>query len=144
MQVDGITLLPSVSDVGTAFDLVVTDPTGRQQTIPVRPWAPPMLTVGETEVMAHQAPGAPIDAAEILARSGDELESLGMVAEGVSVNVDGYEVSLGPVRSYTGIQVYNRPQEPVLLWGTVLMFAGLVWHFYFRHRDRRREGRPDA
>jgi hypothetical protein len=26
----------------------------------------------------------------------------------------------------------------------VLMFAGLVWHFYFRHRDRRREGKSDA
>ena len=42
------------------------------------------------------------------------------------------------------MQVYNRPQEPILVLGSILMFVGLVWHFYFRHRDRRREGRGDA
>jgi hypothetical protein len=43
-----------------------------------------------------------------------------------------------------GMQVYNRPQEPILIWGSVLMFLGLVWHFYFRHRDHRRERQQDA
>jgi hypothetical protein len=56
----------------------------------------------------------------------------------------GYEVSLGPVKRYTSAQVYNRPQEPVLVAGSVLMFAGLVWHFYIRYRDRKRDGRDDA
>lgn len=144
LRVDGVTLLPSVSDIGRAFDLVITDPLGKQQTIPVRPWAPPMLTVGGTEVMAHQAPTESVDAAELLTRDGDQLVSLGIVTRTDSVTVNDYRVSLGAVRGYTGMQVYSRPQDPVLVWGSILMFVGLVWHFYFRHRDRRREGQADA
>jgi hypothetical protein len=53
-------------------------------------------------------------------------------------------VSLGRINRYTAMQVYNRPQEPVLVWGCILMFVGLVWHFYFRHRDRKHEGKGDA
>jgi len=61
-----------------------------------------------------------------------------------SLTLDGYEASLGPVKRYTGMQVYNRPQETILVLGSVLMVLGLVWHFYFRHLDRKREGKADA
>ena len=61
-----------------------------------------------------------------------------------SLTLDGYEVSLGPVKRYTGMRVYNRPQETILVLGSVLMVLGLVWYFYFRHLDRKREGKADA
>ena len=70
--------------------------------------------------------------------------SLGSATADEPLELEGYEISVGPVRRYTGMQVYNRPQEPILVAGSALMFAGLVWHFYFRHRDRRREGKGDA
>ena len=39
--VDGITLLPAINDLGWYFEIIVVDPSGREQVIPVRPWAPP-------------------------------------------------------------------------------------------------------
>ncbi len=136
--VDGITLLPAIGDVGRVFDLVVTDPLGREKTIPVRPWAPPLIKLGEVEVMAHTTLTAEAREAELFARRGDEVVSLGVASPDAALSVGDYAVSLGPVRRYTAMQVYNRPQEPVLVAGCILMFAGLIWHFYFRHRDRKR------
>ena len=43
-NVNGIRLLPAISDVGWSFELIVTDPLGREKTVPVRPWAPPLIT----------------------------------------------------------------------------------------------------
>ena len=60
------------------------------------------------------------------------------------LEIEGHSVTLGAIRRYTGMQVYNRPHEWVLVLGSLLMFLGLVWHFYFRHRDRRRAGKGDA
>jgi hypothetical protein len=37
--------------------------------------------------------------------------------------------------------VYNRPHAPWLVAGCLAMLFGLVWHFYFRHRDRRQDGK---
>jgi cytochrome c biogenesis factor len=143
-RVDGITILPAISDVGWVFDLIVTDALGREKTVPVRPWAPPIIALGGQQVMAHGKSGAGAHEVEILERDGEQIVSLGIVAEGKPLTIGEASVALGPVRKYTAAQVYNRPQEPILLWGSVLMFAGLVWHFYFRHRDRRREGKSDA
>ena len=143
-RVDGITILPSINDVGWVFELIVTDALGREKTVPVRPWAPPIITLGGEQVMAHDKGGAGGHEIEILAREGEEIATLGVVADGRSLAIGEASVALGPVRKYTAAQVYNRPQEPILLSGSVLMFAGLVWHFYFRHRDRRREGKSDA
>jgi hypothetical protein len=56
-----------------------------------------------------------------------------LLFDGATLPIDVASVALGSVRKYTGAKGYDRPQEPVL-----------VWHFYFRHRDRRREGRRDA
>jgi len=142
--VEGITVLPAVSGLGWVFDLVVTDPLGREKTIPVRPWAPPLITLGDMEVMAHARGSGEVREAELFTREGETVVSLGFAGRDESLSVAGYEVSLGPVRRYTSAQVYNRPQEPVLVVGSILMFAGLVWHFYFRYRDRKREGKDEA
>ena len=144
LRVDGITLLPAISDTGWTFDLVVTDLMGREKTIPVRPWAQPEIKLGDKPVMTHGLQGVEAGEIEIFTMADGNVVSLGVVSDDQSLSIDGYEVSLGPVRRYTAMQVYNRPQEPVLVAGSVLMFLGLVWHFYFRHRDRRREGRSDA
>ena len=141
---DGITLLPSIGDTGRYFELIVTDPWGREKIVPIRPWAPPLINIGGREIMAHTVTGAEITSAEIFAKGDDGIDTLGHVLADAPLAIDRYTLSLGQVRQYTGIQVYSRPQEPVLVAGSVLMFAGLVWHFYFRHRDRRREGRSDA
>ena len=143
-RVDGITILPAINDLGWVFELIVTDALGREKTVPVRPWSPPLITLGGQQVMAHGKGETGAREIEILARDGEQLASLGVVAEGRPLTIGEASVALGTVRRYTGAQVYDRPQEPILVWGSVLMFAGLVWHFYFRHRDRRREGKSDA
>jgi hypothetical protein len=143
-NIDGIRLLPAISDTGLTFDLVVTDLLGRDKTIPVRPWATPQIKLGDTPVMTHGVQGADVREIEIFTMENDNIVSLGVVSDDQSLSVEEYELSLGAVKRYTGIQVYNRPQEPVLVLGSVLMFLGLVWHFYFRHRDRKREGKRDA
>lgn len=136
-NVDGIRLLPAISDTGLTFDLVVTDLLGREKTIPVRPWATPQIKLGDTPVMTHGVQGVDVREIEIFTMENDNVVSLGVVSDDQSLSVGEYEVSLGPVKRYTAMKVYNRPQEPVLVAGSVLMFLGLVWHFYFRHRDRR-------
>ena len=143
-KVEGITLLTAVSDVGWTFELIVVDAVGREKTIPVRPWAPPVISLGGRQMIAHGRGDGSAPEVEMLAREGEQMASLGTVAEDRPLAIAGGNVSLGAVRRYTAMQVYSRPQEPVLVWGCVLMFAGLVWHFYFRHRDRKREGKRDA
>jgi hypothetical protein len=140
LVVDGTTLLPSVTDIGWYFELIVTDVEGRVKIIPVRPWAPPLITLGGRNIMTHSVIPGEVPRAELLSLEDGEMASLGFVARDQALTMQGYEVSLGPVKRYTGLKVYNRPQEPVLLLGSALMFAGLVWHFYFRHRDRKRGG----
>jgi hypothetical protein len=143
-RVDGITLLPAISDIGWYFELITVDALGRERTIPVRPWEPPVITLGNKQVMTHGMLGGPTGEAEIFTIEDDELRSYGNATQEQPLEVEGHQVTLGPVKRYTGMQVYNRPQEPVLVLGSVLMFLGLVWHFYFRHRDRKRERKSDA
>ena len=142
--VDGITLLPAVSETGWYFELIAIDPQKREKTIPVRPWAPPLIKLGSRNIMSHSMVTRETQEAEIFTIEDDKLISLGFVSREKPLVVDGYSLSLGPVMRYTGMQVYNRPQEPLLVLGSVLMFAGLVWHFYFRHRERKRGERTDT
>lgn len=143
-RIDGITLLPSISDIGWYFELIVTDPLGREKTVPIKPWAPPVISLGNKQVMSHSVMSGENPVAEVFTIENDALVSLGSVQDGQPLTIEGHEIRMGSVSRYTGMQVYNRPQESVLVWGCILMFAGLVWHFYFRHRDRRREGKRDA
>jgi cytochrome c biogenesis protein ResB len=142
--VDGITLLPSISDTGWYFELVAIDARGTETTIPVRPWAPPLIVIAGKRLMTHSVVTGESPQAEFFAIEEDQQISLGIASREQALVIEGNSLSLGPVKRYTGMQVYNRPQEPVLVAGSILMFAGLVWHFYFRHRDRRREQGRDA
>jgi hypothetical protein len=144
VRYDGITLLPSINDIGWYFELILTDPLGRDKTIPVRPWALPVLRVGEREFVTHGATEGDMEQAELFAIVDEQPVSIGFARGDQSLAIDDHKVRLGAVKRYTAMQVYNRPQEPVLVAGSVLMFLGLVWHFYFRHRDRRREEKGDA
>lgn len=141
---DGITILPAIRDVGWVYELIVTDALGRETTVPVRPWAPPIFALDGEQAMAHVRGQAGAHEVEILERAGDQIASLGVVVRDKPLTIGRTSVRLGAARQYTSAQVYSRPQEPILVWGSVLMFLGLVWHFYFRHRDRKREGKRDA
>lgn len=142
--VDGITLLPSVSDTGWYFELIVTTPQGSEKIIPVRPWAPPLITLGSRRIMTHSLETIELQQAELFTIKDNKMTSLGFVREEQALVIEGNSLSLGQIRRYTGMQVYNRPQEPLLVLGSILMFAGLVWHFYFRHRERKQEEKRDT
>lgn len=135
--VDGITLLPAISDTGWYFELIVIDPRGNEKTIPVRPWAPPLIAVGGRRIMTHSVVTGESPQAEFFAIEDDKMVPLGVARRDQALVIEGNSLSLGPVVRYTGMQVYNRPQGPILVLGSILMFVGLVWHFYFRHRDRK-------
>ena len=141
--VDGITLLPSVSDLGWYFELIVIDALGREKTIPVRPWAPPLISIGGKRIMTHSVITGETPQAEFFTIEDETLTPVGVLSAKQPLVIEGTTLSLGPIKRYTGMQVYNRPQGPVLVLGSILMFAGLVWHFYFRHRDRKKEKRTD-
>ncbi len=140
-KVDGITILPSIRDVGWYFELIVTDPQGREKTIPIKPWAPPLITVGEKRIMAHSLVDAGGMMAQVFTLEGDQMTTLGMVSAEQGFELAGYTISLGAFKRYTGLLVYNRPHAPLLVIGSIAMLFGLLWHFYHRHRDRRRVGR---
>lgn len=137
--VEGITLLPSVSDTGWYFELIVIDRQGREKTIPVRPWSPPLISVGGKRIMTHSIITRESPEAEFFIIEDDKMVALGVLSKEQPLVIDGNSLSLGQIRRYTGMQVYNRPQEPILVTGSMLMFVGLVWHFYFRHRERKKE-----
>lgn len=135
-KADGFTLLPSVTDTGWYFELRVTDPLGRESTVPVRPWAPPLVHLGETDAMVHSVlEGGEFSAQVFTVRDG-QMVPLGTVSEGAPLDVGRYTVALGALRRYTGMTIYNRPHGPVLVAGSLVMMFGLIWHFYHRHRDR--------
>ena len=71
------------------------------------------------------------------------MRVLGEVAPGRTLEIDDHTIRLGDFKRYTGITVYNRPHMPLLVTGFILMLAGLIWHFYHRHRDRKKS-RGDA
>ncbi len=137
--VDGITLLPAINDLGWYFELIAIDARGKETTIPVRPWAPPLIVVGGKRLMTHSVVTGESPYAEFFTIEDDEQISLGVATREQPLVIEGNSLSLGPIKRYTGMQVYSRPQERILVLGSILMFAGLVWHFYFRHRDRRQE-----
>jgi hypothetical protein len=143
-KVNGITLLPSLLDTGWYFEILVVDRNGRTKTIPVRPWAPPLIQIGDERILTHSVVTRESPKADFFVARGDEMIPLGTLSSDQALEIDGNTLSLGRIKRYTGMKVYNRPHGRILVWGTVLMFAGLVWHFYFRHRDHRREGKSDA
>ena len=135
-KVDGTTILPSLNDIGWYFELIATDPQGRQKTIPVKPWAPPLIKVGLKSIMVHSLMDEDNRTAQVFTIVDEQMIALGTVSEGQALQLDGYSISLGPYRRYTGLFIYNRPHAPILVIGCLAMLFGLIWHFYHRHRDR--------
>jgi len=133
-KIDGITILPSFNDTGWYFELIVTDPLGRQKTIPVKPWSPPLVKVGSKNIMTHSLMGKGSKRAQVFTIEDEKMTSLGIVGKDQTLELDGYSIALGNFRRYTGLSVYRRPQMPILIFGCLAMLFGLVWHFYFRHR----------
>ncbi len=143
-KVDGITILPDLNDIGWYFELIVTDPQGNEKVIPVRPWSPPIINMGETTVMAHSLMAAGELTAQVFTIDDEKMIPLGVVSREQSLELDGYSVSLGVYKRYTGLAIYNRPHAPILVIGCLAMLFGLVWHFYFRHRDRSQKNKDNT
>ena len=142
-KIDGITILPSLNDIGWYFELIVTDSQGKEKVIPVRPWSPPVINVGETPIMAHSLMDADDLTAQVFTMVEEQMTPLGMISREQSLELNGYSISLGVYKRYTGLAIYNRPHAPILVIGCLAMLFGLVWHFYFRHRDRGRKNRGE-
>ena len=151
----GISLLPSDTDTGWAFSLVVRDPGGREKVIPVNPWDPPLTRLGLTRqhVFAESVAriGASQDndtttarpnAAEIfLVEANGDRQSLGFASKTTPVSASGYMVSVWGIRPYTGLRVYHRPGLPILIIGIVCLLAGLsITGINFGASARRRSG----
>jgi hypothetical protein len=136
-KVDGITILPALTDIGWYFELIATDVLNRQKTIPVKPWSPTVVNVGKTQVMIHSLMDAGETAAQVFTMIEGQPELLGLVSREQGLVIEGQTISLGEVKRYTGLEIYNRPHAPILAIGCLAMLFGLVWHFYHRHRDRR-------
>ena len=144
-KVDGITILPAFKDIGWYFELIVTSGSrGIDKVVPIRPWSPPIFNVGETPVMAHSLMDAGGLSAQVFTMVDEQMTLLGVVSQEQDLEIDGYSVALGAVKRYTGLFVYNRPHAPILVIGCLAMLFGLVWHFYFRHRDRRVKSRQNS
>jgi cytochrome c biogenesis protein ResB len=67
---------------------------------------------------------------------------LGIITRSQPLELNGVSVSLGDLKRYTGLKIYNRPHAPLLVAGCLAMMFGLIWHFYFRHRDRAHKKEP--
>jgi hypothetical protein len=81
------------------------------------------------------------ESAEIFTIENEQVISLGFAGRDAPLVIDGYSVRMGAIKRYTGLFIYNRPQEPVLVLGCILMLAGLVWHFYHRYRNSKSDSR---
>lgn len=141
-KVDGITILPAFKDIGWYFELTLINQ-GIERTIPVRPWSPPIINVGETPIMAHSLMDAGELTAQIFTIADEQMIPLGVISREQTLELNGYSISVGDYKRYTGLAIYNRPHAPVLVIGCLAMLFGLVWHFYFRHRDRGRKNRGE-
>jgi len=143
-KIDGITILPALNDIGWYFELIVTDPRGTENTIPVKPWSPPIIKMGDTQIMAHGLMETGRPGVQLLTLDDGQVKPLGTISRGQSLEVKGGSIALGDVRRYTGLFIYNRPQTPILVLGCLAILFGLLWHFYHRHRERGRGATGDG
>jgi hypothetical protein len=135
-KIDGITILPTISDIGWCFELIVTSPRAVEKTTPVCPWQPPIFAVGDTPVMAHSLMDTGELNAQIFTMVDEQMTPLGIVSSEQALEINDHTIALGAVKRYTGLFVYNRPHALVLVIGCLAMLFGLMWHFYHRHRDQ--------
>lgn len=135
-KIDGITILPAVSDIGWCFELIVTSPRAVEKTTSVCPWDPPIFAVGDTPVMAHSLMDTGELTAQVFTMVDEQVTPLGVISSEQALEINRHSIALGAVKRYTGLFVYNRPHATVLVIGCLAMLFGLIWHFYHRHRDQ--------
>jgi cytochrome c biogenesis protein ResB len=143
LSTGGITLLPAQKEVGWAFDLVL-EAGGREKVVPIRPWAPALITLGlgnPNQVMTHrlirEGPGnlgfaqVPVDAAAevFLLQQDGTSRSLGFAKQKEPLKFGAWSFSVANVRRYTGVHIYSRPAIPILLVGVLTLLVGLVGYF---------------
>ena len=142
----GVTLLPAHKDIGWVFNLVITDPNGREKVVPIRPWAPPLIHLvgGNRNIMAHRLKfeksggnsdkrNASVASTEIFQLKEDGTSmSLGFATQSSPLQIGAYTTSLESIRPYTGLHVYVRPEKPFFIAGFIALLAGLVFTFYRR------------
>lgn len=139
----GVKMLPAEKDVGWAFDLVLSA-SGRDRVIPIRPWAPPLVTLGlgnPNQILVHRltphgpdgqgiedGPSALATEAALLQVDGT-VRSLGFASQTEPLKFGAWTLSITNIRRYTGLHVYNRPEQPFLIAGIVTLIVGLVGYF---------------
>lgn len=140
----GATLLPSHQDIGWTFDLVL-EAGGREKVVPVRPWAPPLITLtpgSSWRIFAHRLTpsghsgddalaevSAPLLAEVFLLQDDGTSRSLGSAAQDQPLRFGSWTISVGAVRRHTGLHVYSRPERPLLVAGVVTLLVGLAGYF---------------
>ncbi|MFC1701667.1 hypothetical protein ACFL1J_02835 [Pseudomonadota bacterium] len=132
---EGYTLLPSVSDIGWTFQLIVGDPRGRERTLLIRPWSDPTFDLAGERVLAHGLESDGVRQAQLLKMVEGQPQIMGSIGPGETLELNGHQFRLGGFRRYTGMSLYDRPHMPLLILGSLLMLGGLIWHFYHRYRD---------
>jgi hypothetical protein len=140
----GVTLLPSEKDLGRAFTLVILAPNGLEKVIPIRPWAPPLITLGfgnQTRILAHrlvfdesahqgaEGPRRPTATEIIQLKQDGSSRSLGFASDTNPLKYGEWSFSVERIQPYTGIHVYSRPEKPFLIAGFVILMVGLLWFF---------------
>ncbi len=139
----GVKMLPAEKDVGWAFDLVLSA-SGRDKVVPIRPWAPPLVTLGlgnPNQILVHRltphgsdgqgiedGPGA-LATEVVLLQVDGTVRSLGFASQTEPLKFGAWTVSVTNIRRYTGLHVYNRPEQPFLIAGIVTLIVGLVGYF---------------
>lgn len=131
----GYTLLPSVSDLGWAFQLIVSDRFGRERTLLIRPWSDPTFELEDERVLAHAIESGGVRQVQLLKLVDGQPQVAGSVGPGETLDLDDHQIWLDGFRRYTGMSLYNRPHMPLLIIGSLMMLGGLIWHFYHRYRD---------
>jgi len=166
LSIRGATLLPAQKEVGWVFDLVL-QAGGREKVVPIRPWAPALITLGlgnPFRILTHRLTvdgqkefgleKVPADAAaEVFLLQGDGTSrSLGFAKQTEPLKFGAWTISVVNIRRYTGLQVYSRPEIPVLMLGVCSLIVGLIGYFsrwghrllpYFRGDVWKRRQRGD-
>jgi hypothetical protein len=139
----GVKMLPAEKDVGWAFDLVLSAG-GMDKVVPIRPWEPPLVTLGfgnPNRILVHRltphgSEGQGIEdgpsalATEVVMFQVDgTVRSLGFASQSEPLKFGAWTFSVTNIRRYTGLHVYSRPEQPFLIAGIVTLIVGLVGYF---------------
>lgn len=145
LSVRGVTLLPARKDVGWAFDLLVNAPNGKSKVVPVHPWSPALIVLGwgnTSRILAHHLrmegrqprytladdPASMTTEIFLLNEDGTH-HSLGRASTAQPLEYAGWRFSVVRPRRYTGMHIYTRPEQPILLGGIAILVTGLLGYF---------------